>query len=85
MTLLAAACSTPPEPAILRVTEIRVPEAPAELAECAPAPGIYAEGAAEPAIAEYMLRLEAAGRDCRRTLTELTAWLRDAKARMETP
>jgi len=62
-----------------------VPEAPAEPRECAPPPGIYAEGAAEPAIAEYMLLLEAAGRDCRRTLNELTAWLRDAKARLETP
>jgi len=64
-TLLAGACATPQEPAVLLFTEYRVPAPPPELAVCAPAPDVYAESADEPAIAGYMLRLEAAAATAR--------------------
>lgn len=62
-----------------------MPDPPAELAGCAPAPAVYAADADEAAIAEYLVRLDFAGADCRRTLAELVDWLAAAKGRIEAP
>lgn len=64
---------------MLRVVEYRVPEPPAELTTCAPAPVVPADNGYD--VASFLLRLDSAGDDCRRTLGALAGWLRDARRR----
>jgi hypothetical protein len=78
--MLLAGCATP-DPQVLRVVEIVVPEAPAELLGCQAAPAVPAEPLDGQDVARFILQLDAAGDDCRRTLADLAAWLEDAGRR----
>jgi hypothetical protein len=71
-----AGCAADPQ--ILRVVETRVPEPPAELTACQAAPAVPAEPIDGSDVGRFILQLDAAGADCRRTLAELKAWLDDA-------
>lgn len=81
--MLLAGCAAP-EPRVLRVVETRVPTPPAELTACQPAPEVPTEPLQGPDVGRFILRLDAAGQDCRRTLAELKAWL-DAAAERFAP
>lgn len=63
------------------VRETVVPEAPAELTRCAGEPFVPPEGADGYDVADFIVALGMAGRDCRATLGELSAWLAAARAR----
>jgi len=60
-----------------------MPLPPIDLTACAPAPELPAAPLTDRGLASYILRLDAAGEDCRSTLRALDEWMKDAKDRIE--
>jgi hypothetical protein len=73
--VVLASCSTPgtPAPSILRQSVPVIP--PAALMRCAVAPEVPVDPALQSDVARYVVRLHAAGADCRSKLKAVRDWV----------
>ncbi|MCF2827084.1 MULTISPECIES: Rz1-like lysis system protein LysC [unclassified Pseudoalteromonas] len=72
--MLLFGCSATPEQQVIVKTEYRKQVVPKHLAQDCPLPPVPAEGSSNEALAEYMVRMESALKDCNIDKKSIRQW-----------
>lgn len=76
---LLAGCAKEPPPRVVEITRLTVPEPPLELTTCKESVVLPTGSLDARDVANLILRLNHAHRDCRMTLEALVGWLHQAR------